>query len=417
MAIKKENYRWGVLVLLFFATTINYIDRQVIGMLKPFIAEELGWGEAGYGYIVTGFQAAYAVGLLLSGRILDKVGTKIGYAVAVTLWSLAGVLHAAARSVFSFGAARFFLGLGESANFPAAVKTVAEWFPPKERALATGLFNSGSNIGAIVAPVIVTSFTIAYGWQWAFITTGALGFIWVLLWVLFYRVPCGSNFLPVNTADIYKKEKQTNTVPWKTLFRYKQTIAISLSRFVTDWVWWFFLFWTPDYLNKRYGVNLTEMILPLIIIYSVAGVGGIGGGWLSGFFIRKGKTIDYSRKTTVLICGLIVLPIIAASEINNIWVVTGIISLATAAHQGWASNIFTIVSDIYPGNTVATMTGLSGFAGAVGGALAATFVGFVLEITNDYFFIFLIAGSMYLLAWAILKVLIPEIKPLEIDLK
>jgi len=414
-----SNYRWQILALLFFATTINYIDRQVIGMLKPFIAGDLGWSEAGYGYIVTGFQVAYAIGLLVSGRLLDKIGTKIGYSVAVVVWSLAGMAHAAARSVFSFGVARFFLGLGESANFPAAVKTVAEWFPQKERAFATGLFNSGSNIGAITAPVIVTSITVAYGWEWAFIITGSLGFIWVLFWLLFYKLP-NSDIKDVNTkvnitSEESEEKQSARPMSWKEIFAYKQTIAICLSRFVTDWVWWFFLFWTPDYLNKVYGVNLSEMILPLIIIYSVAGFGGIGGGWLSGFFIRKGKSIDYSRKTSILICALIVLPIIAISKISNIWIVTGFISFATAAHQGWASNIFTIVSDIFPGNAVGSVIGLSGFAGAVGGALAATFIGFVLEITNDYFYIFLIAGLMYLTAWAILKVLIPEIRPLKIN--
>jgi len=419
MEKQTSKYRWRILTLLFFATTINYIDRQVIGMLKPFIADDLGWTEVGYGYIVTGFQVAYAIGLLVSGRLLDKFGNKIGYSFAVVLWSLAGMAHAAARSVFSFGAARFFLGLGESANFAAAVKTVAEWFPQKERAFATGLFNSGSNVGAIAAPVIVTSITVAYGWEWAFIITGSLGFVWVLFWMLFYQLPDSDTEIlttDVHTISDGNDEKYpSRPMLWKDILVYKQTIAICLSRFVTDWVWWFFLFWTPAYLNKTYGINLSEMILPLIIIYSVAGVGGIAGGWLSSYFIRAGKSVDYSRKTAVLICAMLVLPIVAVSQISNLWIVVGAISLATAAHQGWASNIFTIVSDIFPGNAVGSVVGLSGFAGAVGGALAASFIGLILEITNDYFFIFLIAGLAYLTAWLILKLMIPKIEPIKIQ--
>lgn len=414
------NYRWRVLVLIFFATTINYIDRQVIGMLKPFIAEDLGWTESGYGYIVTAFQVAYAMGLLLAGRILDKIGTKTGYTIAIAVWSFAGMAHAAARSVFSFGIARFFLGLGESANFPAAVKSVAEWFPKKERALATGLFNSGSSIGAITAPIIVTSVTMLYGWQWAFLITGALGFVWIIFWLVFYKIP--QNHSKLSKAEylyIHSDQEYVNDKPmlWREIIGYKQTMAICLSRFVTDWVWWFFLFWGPAFLNKTFGINLKEIVLPLIIIYSVAGAGGIAMGWLSSFFIKSGKSIDYSRKTSILICALIVLPIIAAPKINNLWMVTGLISLATAAHQGWASNIFTVVSDIFPKKAVATVVGLSGFTGAIGGALAASLVGLVLEVTNSYFLILSIAGFSYLIAWMILKFMIPKIEPIKLEME
>jgi MFS transporter, ACS family, hexuronate transporter len=407
------NYRWRILVLIFFATTINYIDRQVIGMLKPFIAEDLGWTESGYGYIVTAFQVAYAIGLLLAGRILDKIGTKRGYSIAIAVWSFAGMAHAAARSVFSFGVARFFLGLGESANFPAAIKSVAEWFPKKERALATGLFNSGSSIGAITAPVIVTSITMLYGWQWAFIITGFSGFVWIILWMIFYRIPqTHSKLSKTELAYINSDQDDASEEPilWRKIITYKQTLAICLGRFVTDWVWWFFLFWGPAFLNKTFGINLKEIVLPLIIIYSVSGIGGIAIGWVSSYFIKSGRSIDYARKTSILICALIVLPIIAAPKINNLWIVTGLISLATAAHQGWASNIFTIVSDIFPKKVVATVVGLSGFAGAVGGALAASLVGLVLEYTNSYFIILSIAGFSYLIAWMILKYMIPKIE-------
>ncbi|MFC2126096.1 MFS transporter [Bacteroidota bacterium] len=414
------NYRWRILVLIFFATTINYIDRQVIGILKPFIADDLGWTEAGYGYIVTAFQVAYAVGLLLAGRILDKIGTKTGYTIAIIAWSLAGMAHAAARSVFSFSIARFFLGLGESANFPAAVKSVAEWFPKKERALAVGFFNSGSSIGAITAPVIVTSITIMWSWQWAFLITGAAGFIWLIFWLVFYRIPQNHSRLSKSEyIYIHSDQEQANgkTMLWREIIVYKQTIAICLSRFVTDWVWWFFLFWGPAFLNKSFEINLEEMVLPLVIIYSTAGVGGIAIGWLSSFFIKSGKSIDYSRKTSILICALIVLPIVVAPEINNLWIVTGLIALATAAHQGWASNIFTIVSDIFPKKAVATVVGLSGFTGAIGGAMAASIIGWVLEFTNSYFIILSIAGFSYLLALLILKMMIPKIEPIKLEMK
>jgi len=411
------NYRWSILVLIFFATTINYVDRQVIGMLKPYIADDLGWTESGYGYIVTAFQIAYAIGLVIAGRILDKIGTKTGYAIALTIWSIAGMAHAAARSVSSFGIARFFLGLGESANFPAAVKSVAEWFPKKERALATGLFNSGSSIGAIAAPIIVTAITLHYGWQWAFIITGASGFIWIIFWLIFYKIP--ENHSKLSEAEylyIHSDQENVNEKPmlWRNIIGYKQTMAICLSRFVTDWVWWFFLFWGPAFLNKTFGINLKETVLPLIIIYTVSGIGGISMGWLSSFFIKSGKSIDYARKTSILICALIVLPIIAAPKIEDLWIVTGLISLAAAAHMGWASNIFTVVSDIFPKKAVGTVVGLSGFAGAIGGALAASLVGLVLESTDSYFLILSVAGLSYLIAWAILKLMIPQIEQIKL---
>lgn len=416
-ANKIGNYRWRILVLVFFATTINYIDRQVIGMLKPYIAQDLGWTEAGYGYIVTAFQVAYALGLLFAGRILDKIGTKTGYSIAIVLWSFAGMAHAAARSVFSFGIARFFLGLGESANFPAAIKTVAEWFPKKERALATGLFNSGSSIGAITAPVIVTSITLSYGWQWAFIITGASGFIWLVFWLVLYKIPMSHVKLSAEEyAYIHSDQDDAGGAPmkWKEIIVYRQTVAICLTRFITDWVWWFFLFWGPAFLNKSFGINLKETVLPLIIIYSVAGFGGISIGWLSSQMIKAGKSIDYSRKTAILICAFMALPIIAAPKIDNLWIVTSLISLGAAAHMGWASNIFTVVSDIFPKRTVATVTGISGFAGAVGGAIAASLVGMVLESSDSYFPILLVAGFSYLTAWAILKLMIRRIEPVSI---
>jgi len=411
------NYRWRILALLFFATTINYIDRQVIGILKPFIAEDLGWSEADYGYIVTAFQIAYAIGLISTGRLLDKFGVRIGYLWAIIVWSIAGMAHAAARGVASFAAARFALGMGESANFPAAIKSVAEWFPKKDRAFATGLFNSGATVGAISAPIIVSAITLALGWQWAFIITGALGFIWVVLWMAYYHAP--EKHPKVSKAELeYINQDEDGTtnskqaMKWRDLFKYKQTVAICSTRFISDWVWWFFLFWIPDFLSKTHGVNIKEVVLPLIVIYAVSSIGGIGGGWLSSSFIKKGRSIDYSRKTAILICALIVLPVMLVSSISNLWVAVGLITLAAAGHQGWAANIFTIVSDIYPKNAVASMIGLSGFTGAIGGALSASFVGLLLETSGSYFLMFMVAASVYLLNWLILKIVIKEIKPI-----
>ena len=409
--------RWQVLTLIFFATTINYIDRQVIGILKPFIASDLGWDETDYGYIVTAFQIAYAIGLLTTGRLLDKYGTRIGFTWAIILWSIAGMAHAAARSVTGFAFFRFALGIGESANFPAAVKSVAEWFPKKERAFAAGLFNSGSTVGAILAPIIVSGITVSYGWQWAFIITGALGFIWLIFWLAYYQIPSKHpNISKEELAYINQDEdeKDEKSIRWVDLFKYKQTIGICSTRFISDWVWWFFLFWIPDFLSKTHGINIKEVVLPLITIYAVSSIGGIGGGWISSNFIKRGKSVDYARKTTILMCALIVLPVMFVSQVSNLWVAVGLISLAAAGHQGWASNIFTIVSDIYPKKAVGSMMGLSGFMGAIGGALSASFVGILLDTTGSYFFIFILASSVYLLNWLILKVTINKIEPLKL---
>lgn len=407
--------RYVVLALLFFATTINYIDRQVIGILKPFIEDDLGWSESGYGFIVTAFQTAYAVGLLISGALLDRYGIRIGYAVAIAVWSVAGILHAAARSVIGFANARFFLGLGESANFPAAVKTVAEWFPQKDRAHATGWFNSGSTIGAIAAPIIVTGATVTLGWQWAFIITGALGFIWIALWLAFYQKPFEHKRLTQEEFDYIHQDENTeeeSRIRWASLLKYRQTYALCATRIISDWVWWFFLFWTPDFLHKTHGIDIMESVLPLILIYTVASAGGIAGGWISSAFINWGTSVDVARKRAILICALVVLPVMSVPVITDKWIAVVLISLACAGHMGWASNMFAVISDIYPKNTVGSVTGLSGFLGAIGGALSASFVGLVLESTGSYFFIFFIASLVYVLNWLIFMMFIPNITKL-----
>ena len=413
---KVGHYRWRVIALLFFATTINYIDRQVLGMLKPVITDDIHISEADYGYIVSAFQAAYALGLLFVGRIIDKFGTRISYAVAIVVWSLAGCFHAAARGAMGFGIARFFLGLGESANFPAAIKATAEWFPVKERALATGIFNAGSNIGAVVSPIIVTYVTVVYGWQMAFIITGALGIVWMLFWLVFYKLPkdaaglSKAEFDYINQDDRREQEEPATEKQdgWWNLMKKRSSIGICLARFVCDWVWWFFLFWTPDFMEKTYGTNIQQMVLPLIVIYTFSSFGGITGGYISSKLISLGRTVSFSRKAGLLVCALLVVPVMLIPEINSLWVSIVIISVACFAHQGWASNIYTLVSDYYPKANVATMTSLSSFTGSVGGVLAASFVGNVLEITGSYFVVFMIAGLAYLLAWCCLQIFLPK---------
>jgi MFS transporter, ACS family, hexuronate transporter len=412
---KIGNFRWRIVVLLFFATTINYIDRQVIGILKPYIADDLGWTESTYGFIVSAFQASYAIGLLSTGYLLDKLGTKIGYAIAIVVWSLGGIAHALSRGVIGFASARFTLGLGESANFPAAVKAVAEWFPKKERALATGWFNSGSTAGALIGPVIVTVIYTQLNWQWTFIVTGLLGFVWLFFWLLGYKLPAKQKKLSKKEFDFIHSdvdEKQTK-MPWGSLFKYKSTLAICTSRFITDWVWWFFLFWTPDFLEKTHKVDIKEVVLPMMIIYSLAAVGGIWGGWMSSFFVKR-KSVDYARKTTILMSALAVLPLISVPYLNNIWFAVALIAIAAASHQAWASNIFTIVSDIYPKNAIGSMMGLAGFCGSMGGVIAASSVGIILEATSSYLLIFSVAGFAYLFAWLILKLVIKKIQPLNL---
>ena len=413
--MKRTNVRWTVVALIFFATTVNYIDRQVIGLLKPYIQDDLGWTEADYGYIVTAFQVAYGIGMIVGGRMLDRLGSKLGYSIAIIVWSLGAVLHAAVRSVTGFGAARAVLGLGEAGNFPAAVKVIAEWFHKRDRAFATGVFNSGTTIGAIIAPIIVTAITLQWGWRWAFIITGLLGFIWVVAWWLLYHAPDKNP--KVNAAELaYIRSDDSQEAPegpeapaitWRELFRHRQTYAILFSRFVTDWVWWFFLFWTPDFLNKTHGVDLKATVLPLIIIYTMSSIGGIYGGHVSSQFIKLGRSVDFARKTTILLFALLVLPLNAVPYIHNIWIVVLIIGLATSTHQAWASNIFTIVSDAYPKQVVGSMTGISSVGGAVGGALASSFVGLILEWTGSYATIFMIASCMYLLAWLTLRLFVP----------
>ncbi len=414
------NLRWYICGLLFLATTINYIDRQVLGLLKPDLAKELGWSEADYGWITFSFQTAYALGLLLSGRALDLIGTRTGFAIAITVWSVAAMAHALARSAGGFAAARFALGIGEAANFPACIKTVTEWFPARERALAVGILNSGSNVGAIVAPLAVPLIAIRWGWQAAFLITGAVGFLWLVLWLLLYRKPEEHPRLAAAELNFIREGRQAPAVPlppipWGHLFAVRATWAFVIGKFLTDPVWWFYLFWLPGFLNRTHGLNILQMGIPLVTIYVSADLGSIAGGWLSSTLLKRGWSLNAARKTTMLICALAVVPVMFVSRLgDNLWATVSLISLATAAHQGWSTNLFTVVSDLVPSRAVGSVVGIGGTAGAVGGMLTAPMIGYWLDWSGSaYGPVFLCFGTMYLLALGLIHLLIPRFTPAE----
>jgi ACS family hexuronate transporter-like MFS transporter len=411
------RYRWVICALLFFATTVNYVDRQVLGILSKDLKGAIGWTEIDYGNIVAAFNAAYAFGLLLAGRLMDRVGTRAGYALAIVWWSLAAMGHALARSPFGFGVARAALGIGEAGNFPAAIKTVAEWFPKKERAFATGLFNAGSNVGAIVAPLTVPWIATNYGWRMAFILTGVIGFLWLFFWLPTYRRP--QEHPKVSRAELDHIQSDppdppSAKVPWVRLVPHRQTSAFAIGKYLTDPVWWFYLYWIPSFFREQYGLDLLAVGPPLIIIYVIADIGSIGGGWLSSSFIKRGWTINRARKTAMLICAIAVTPIMFASQVKNIWLAAIIIGFAAAAHQGWSCNLFTTTSDMFPRNAVGSVVGIGGMAGALGGATMAVATGYILQSTGqNYSIVFMIAGTLYLLALGIIHVLTPELTPVE----
>jgi ACS family hexuronate transporter-like MFS transporter len=414
---KVGRYRWTICSLLFFATTINYLDRNILGILAPTLQKEIGWTPIEYGYIGTTFQAAYAIGLAVFGWFVDKYGTKIGYAISITGWSIAAMAHALASTVFGFGVARFFLGLSESGNFPSAIKATAEWFPKKERALATGIFNSGANIGAVVAPAVVPWLTVTFGWQAAFVATGATGFVWLIFWIAFYERP--------ETAKKVSKEEMayilsdppepaSEKVPWLQLLKHRQTWAFVVGKFLTDPIWWFYLYWLGLYLNNNFGVTLTHLGLPLIVIYTMTSIGSIGGGYLSGAMIKRGMAINRARRITMLIFALLVVPVVTAANISNMWLAVAIIGLAAAAHQGWSANIFTTASDMFPKKVVGSVVGLGSFAGSLGGMIFLTSAGYIVQATGSYMILFIICGSVYLLALGLMTLLTNNVKPVDL---
>lgn len=450
------SQRWVICALLFFAATINYVDRQVLGILKDTLTKEFGWTELDYSWIVFSFQTAYAIGLLFVGKLMDRIGTKKGFALAIVVWSLAAIAHAWAVSIGAFSApvvapivaavvsafnsisslfgvapwtftlsisvigfmvVRFALGLGEAGNFPASIKTVAEWFPKKERALSTGIFNSGTNIGALATPLAIPLIVAAWGWYEAFILTGVLGFIWLGFWLVFYRKPEDHPTLSKRELEYIQSDPPEPTVkiPWRNLIPHRQTWAFAIGKFLTDPIWWVYLFWLPDFMKKQHGLDLKTFGIPIAVIYIIADVGSIGGGWLSGFFMKRGWSINRSRKTAMLICALAVVPIVFASMTSSLWLSVLLIGIAAAAHQGWSANIFTISSDMFPKQAVGSVVGFGGMFGAIGGMCISPLVGFILDRTGSYVPIFIIAASAYLVALLIIHLLAPKLEPAKVD--
>jgi ACS family hexuronate transporter-like MFS transporter len=401
--------------LLFAATTINYIDRQVLGILAPDLQREIGWSELDYGRIVIAFQISYAVMMLFWGRILDKIGTKLGLAIAVAWWSVAAMGTAFARSAMTFGAARFLLGVGEAANFPASIKTVAEWFPKSERAFSTGIFNAGTNVGAVLAPIMVPLLAAAWGWQSAFIVTGALGFIWLAVWWVTYqptevhpRLSAAERAYILDGAD----EPLVEKTPLSRILGLRQLWAFAMGKLLTDPVWWFYLFWLPKFLAQEHGVRGVALIPYLTTVYIVADIGSVAGGYLSSALIKRGWTVNAARKTTLAIFAALIPSVIIAPQVRSAWVAVALIGLATSCHQAWSANLFTLASDMFPRRAVGTAVGFGGFAGGVGGILIAEFAGRVLQADPSYYQpMFVVAGLAYFVALAVIQILAPRLEP------
>ena len=417
MKIKIGSHRWTVCALMFFATTINYLDRNILGVVAPTLQKEIGWSSIEYGYITMFFQGAYALGMVFFGWFIDKYGTKIGYSLSMAAWSLAAMGHGLAHTVFGFGVARFFLGLSESGNFPAAIKTTAEWFPKKERALATGVFNSGTNIGAVLTPAVVPWLTLTYGWQAAFIATGATGFIWLVFWINYYQKPEAAKKLSKEEMAYILSDTQepvTERIPWLKLLKYRQTWAFVVGKLLSDPVWWFYLFWLGLFLNNNFGLTLSQLGLPLIVIYSMTTAGGIAGGWISGAMINRGVAVNKARRITMLICAVLALPVITAPHITNLWLAVAVIGLALSAHQGWSPNIFTTVSDMFPKKAVGSVVGLGSSIGSIGGMLFLASSGYIVQATGSYTVLFVFCGSAYLMAVGIMHLLTANAKPVDL---
>jgi ACS family hexuronate transporter-like MFS transporter len=408
-----EKFRWMICALLFFGVTINYMDRQILGVFKMTLQKDLGWNEIDYANIVFAFQAAYAVGLLVVGRLVDKLGTRRGYSLAMIFWSAASMAHAVGRTLTQFLVARSALGIGESGVFPSSIKCVAEWFPKKERALATGIFNSGTNAGAILTPIVAPLIMLVLGWRWAFFIVGALGFVWLFFWLMIYRKPeehpsCGQAELDYIRSDPVEK---TEKIPWVRLLPLRQTWAFIVGKFFTDPIWWFYLFWVPDFLQRRHNLQLMQASLPLASIYLIATFGSVAGGWVSSAMINRGITVNKSRKLAMLVCAIAVTPIVFAARVEGLWPAVLLIGLAASAHQGFSANLFTLTSDMFPRRAVGSVVGIGGMAGAVGGMLIAKVVGYVLQWTGSYIVPFVIAGSVYLIALGLIQLLVPRLEP------
>ncbi len=411
--VKVGYVRWGICALLFFATTINYIDRSVLGLLAPLLEKEIGWTPIEYGRISAAFTLAYAIGFLFAGWFIDRFGTRLGYALYLIVWSLAAAGHALAATAFGFGLARFALGLGESGNFPAAIKTVAEWFPRRERAFATGIFNAGSNVGAILAPLVVPWLTLNYSWRAAFAVTGLIGMLWVAFWWPIYHRPADHPTLSAaERAHIDSDPPEpVISVVWAELLRYPQAWAFAIGKFLTDAVWWFYLFWFPLFMNDKFGFDIKNIGLPMVTVYLLADVGSVGGGWLSSHLLKRGWSVNAARKTAMLACAFLILPVAMAPRVESAWVAVWLVGIAAAAHQGFSANIFTTASDMFPRPAVGSVVGFGGFAGAMGGFLMNLAAGWFRENQGSYVTMFTVAGVIYFVAILAIHLLAPRLEP------
>lgn len=410
-------FRWIICGLLLIGTTKNYMDRNVLGVLKTTLQHDLGWNEVDYGNLTVIFQAGYAVGMLVVGWVMDRLGTRLGYALSMIFWSLASMGTAFCNSLASFGVARCVLGFGEAAVFPASIKAVAEWFPKKERALATGIFNAGTNVGAMLAPVVVAWISLRWGWRGAFLGIGGIGLFLLVLWLMLYQKPGEHRRLSKAELDYIRSDPQeaVKKISWTRLIPLRQTWAFGVGKFLTDPVWWFYLFWMPGFFQTRHGLSLTRLGPPLIAIYVIADVGSVVGGWISSFLIRRGRTINAARKIAFLICAVGVTPVVFAYRVESTWSAVLLIGLAAACHQGFSANLYTITSDMFPAEAVGSVTGIGGMAGAIGGLLIAWVIGHVLQWTGSYMIPFVIAGSSYLVALAMIQLLSPRLEPAKIN--
>ncbi len=405
--------RWVICGLLFTAVVINYVDRQMLGVLKPFMADEMGWSETDYADIVFYFQAAYAASYLLFGAFVDKVGAKIGYATAFVIWQLAHLAHAGASTLNQFFLVRVLLGIGEGGNFPGGVKAVTEWFPKKERALATGIFNAGANIGAVITPIVAPMIMLAYGWRMAFIITGVIGMLWIVAWLIMYRSP--EQEKKVNAAELAHirsdPEDSDRKIGWFSVLGRRETWAYATGKFLIDPVWWMLLFWLPDFFKKTFELDIPTFAAVLAAVYLISDVGSVAGGWLSSRLMKNGHSLNFSRKITMLICAIATLPYFFIMQIDNLWLATLVVGLVAAAHQAFSANLYTLPGDVFPRSAVGSVIGIGGMLGGIGGMVMAKSVGQVLEAAGGYAPIFAVCGFIYLLAVLVIHLLTPKMAP------
>jgi len=412
-----SHMRWIICALLFMATVIAYIDRNVLSIIEKDLEKILNFGPQQYGNVTAVFQVGYAIGMLVAGRLTDRLGTRVGFAIAITLWSFAAMTPGAATSVTTLGVAMFLLGLGEAANFPACNKTIAEWFPRRERALAFSIFNSGSNVGNMLVPMLVPMLVAGFGWRGAFVAAGSTGFVWLAFWLKIYAKPEQHPKVSSQELELILSEppEKIKSVPWARIFPCKETWAFGLAKFLTDPVWWFYGFWLPRYIQGTFNMTANEAKFPVAVAFGASFIGGIAGGWLSSRMLKRGFSLNASRKIAMLICALCVVPVMYAPYCKNVWAVVALVGLAAAAHQGWSANLFTLASDMFPKVAVASVTGIGGMIGAIGGALSQSGVGYVVAKTGSYVSLFLIVGTAYLIALAIVHALSPKLAPAKID--